>query len=92
MRDLKPVWVLGLLLAMPLSYGNVVQEPEMLAATDKHGDVSRKVTELIERFHYARPRLDNSLSSAILDRYLDTLDSNRLYFLSADVGSFSRYR
>jgi carboxyl-terminal processing protease len=36
--------------------------------------------------------LDNSLSSAILDRYLDTLDSNRLYFLSTDVGSFSKFR
>ncbi len=91
MRELRPVWLLGLLLAMPSSYG-VVEETEGLTATDRHADVSRKVTELIERFHYARPRLDNSLSSAILDRYLDTLDGNRLYFLSADVGGFSRYR
>ncbi len=92
MRDMKLVWALGLLLIMPLGHATVESDGDALAPTEKHADVSRKVTEIIERFHYSRPRLDNSLSSAILDRYLDTLDSNRLYFLSSDVGSFSRYR
>jgi hypothetical protein len=32
------------------------------------------------------------LSSAILDRYLDTLDGNRMYFTAADIASFNRLR
>ncbi len=63
-----------------------------LALSDRHRQVSRKVTEFMERFHYRRARVDNALSSAILDRYLDNLDGQRLYLLSSDVGNFNRYR
>ncbi len=63
-----------------------------LTMDEKHPDISRRVTRIIEDLHYSRPRVDNSFSSAILDRYLDTLDGNRLYFLSSDISSFGRYR
>jgi carboxyl-terminal processing protease len=59
---------------------------------EKHPDISQRVTRIIEDLHYSRPQIDNSFSSAILDRYLDTLDGNRLYFLSSDIASFGRYR
>ena len=63
-----------------------------LTMDEKHPDISRRVTRIIEDLHYSRPQIDNSFSSAILDRYLDTLDGNRLYFLSSDISSFGRYR
>ena len=63
-----------------------------LQMDDRHPSISQNVSKLIEELHYARPRLDNSLSSAILDRYLDTLDGNRMYFLARDIASFGRYR
>ncbi|HZL94882.1 MAG TPA: hypothetical protein VFB99_14595, partial [Vicinamibacterales bacterium] len=50
------------------------------------------MAKLIEELHYSLPRLDNSLSSAILDRYLDTLDGNRMYFTASDIASFNRLR
>ena len=59
---------------------------------EKHPTIARNVTKLIEELHYSRPQLDNSLSSAILDGYLDTLDGNRMYFLAGDVASFGRFR
>jgi carboxyl-terminal processing protease len=59
---------------------------------EKHPDISQRVTRIIEDLHYSRPQIDNSFSSAIFDRYLDTLDGNRLYFLSSDISSFARYR
>jgi carboxyl-terminal processing protease len=58
----------------------------------KHIPISTNVTKLIEELHYSLPRLDNSLSSAILDEYLDTLDGNRMYFTAADIASFNRLR
>jgi carboxyl-terminal processing protease len=58
----------------------------------KDAAISSNVTKLIEELHYSQPHLDNSLSSAILDRYLDTLDGNRMYFTSGDIASFNRLR
>jgi carboxyl-terminal processing protease len=58
----------------------------------KHVPISTNVAKLIEELHYSLPRLDNSVSSAILDRYLDTLDGNRMYFTSSDIASFNRLR
>jgi carboxyl-terminal processing protease len=63
-----------------------------LTMSERHPQISRAVTELIERWHYSHQRLDNSVSSAILDEYLDILDGNRVYFLASDVNSFGRYR
>lgn len=58
----------------------------------KHPAISSNVAKLIEELHYSLPRLDNSVSSAILDRYLDTLDVNRMYFTAGDIASFNRLR
>ncbi len=66
--------------------------PEPLSMENRHPEISRNVSKLIEELHYSQPDLDNSLSSAILDLYLDTLDGNRMYFLSSDIASFGRYR
>lgn len=63
-----------------------------LEMSSRHPMISRTVTGLIEDFHYSHLRLDNSMSSAILDQYLDILDGNRVYFLASDVASFGRYR
>jgi len=73
------------------SFGAV--EPLLpLQIQPKYVPISANVTKLIEELHYSLPRLDNSLSSAILDRYLDTLDGNRMYFTAADIASFNRLR
>ena len=64
----------------------------VLEIEDQHRTISRNVSKLMEQFHYSQPTLDNSLSSAIFDRYLDTLDGNRIYLLSSDVASIGRFR
>jgi carboxyl-terminal processing protease len=87
-------WWVGVALFLTLRVsGTATTAPTAdLTMGEKHSDISQQVTRLIENLHYSRPRIDNSLSSAILDRYLDTLDGNRLYFLSSDISSFGRYR
>ena len=59
---------------------------------ERHPGIARNVTKIIEQMHYSKPQLDNSLSSAVFDGYLDTLDGNRMYFLAGDIASFGRYR
>jgi len=87
-------WWIGVALFLALRVaGTATTGPTAdLAMDEKHPDISQRVTRIIEDLHYSRPRIDNSFSSAILDRYLDTLDGNRLYFLSSDISSFGRYR
>jgi len=63
-----------------------------LQLEDQHRTIARNVSKLMEQYHYSQPTLDNSLSSAIFDRYLDTLDGNRIYFLASDVASIGRFR
>jgi carboxyl-terminal processing protease len=63
-----------------------------LEMSERHPVISQSVTKLIEEFHYSRQRLDNSLSSAVLDQFLDTLDRNRVYFLASDIATFGKYR
>ncbi|MEQ8206990.1 MAG: S41 family peptidase, partial [Woeseia sp.] len=36
--------------------------------------------------------MDDDLSSQVLDRYVESLDSNRLYLLESDVAAFEKYR
>ena len=63
-----------------------------LEVSPRHPVISRSVTELIEQWHYSHLPLDNSMSSAILDQYLDILDRNRIYFLASDIAGFGEYR
>ena len=65
---------------------------EELYPLEIHSDISSRIVRIIEGLHYERVDIDNSLSSEILDRYLDNLDGSRYYFLSSDVSSFSRFR
>ena len=93
MRELSSRLSIGVILALACLAASATVEPvDPLVMDAKHATISKNVTKLIEELHYLRPRLDNSLSSAILDRYLDMLDGNRMYFTASDIASFSRYR
>lgn len=50
------------------------------------------ISELVSNYHYSRPKLDDSLSSAMLDRYIESLDPNKHFFMVGDVQSFEEYR
>ena len=44
------------------------------------------------RFHYSPRSLDDALSKEIFDAYLESLDGDRLFFLSADIDQFKPWR
>jgi carboxyl-terminal processing protease len=63
-----------------------------LAPTDRHGKVARLVGSMFERSHYRQAPVNDPVSSLVLDRYLESLDGARSYFLASDVAEFERYR
>ncbi|MDZ7290210.1 MAG: carboxy terminal-processing peptidase [candidate division KSB1 bacterium] len=58
----------------------------------QHPIVARVLTTLLTQYHYNHPALNDSVSRELLDSYLQTLDYNRLYFLTSDIAAFQKYR
>ncbi|HEY5800342.1 MAG TPA: S41 family peptidase, partial [Burkholderiaceae bacterium] len=47
---------------------------------------------LLTKYHYKAVPLDDALSQKIFDRYLKSLDPDKLFFTQADIDKFSAYR
>lgn len=62
------------------------------APTDRQARVARLVSSMFERSHYRQAPVNDPVSSLVLDRYLESLDGSRSYFLASDVAEFERYR
>jgi len=85
--------LLGLLLVLPDAGVRAVSgDVSALASEPYHDRTLKLVNYFVERYHYRKTRLDDPLSSQILDRYLDALDANRSYFLASDIESFEAFR
>ena len=50
------------------------------------------ISTVLARYHYNKYELNDSLSSVILDRYLNSLDHTKIYFIESDIESFEKYR
>ena len=48
--------------------------------------------ELLSRHHYKAMQLDDALSAKIFDRYLKSLDSEKIFFVQADIDQLSVFR
>lgn len=57
-----------------------------------YGKQAKVISLLLANYHFQKLRLNDSLSSAIFDAYLKSLDNNRSFFLASDIASFEKYR
>ncbi|MEI9921699.1 MAG: carboxy terminal-processing peptidase [Bacteroidota bacterium] len=57
-----------------------------------YGKEALVVSYILDNNHYRKIKLNDSLSSKILDAYINDLDNNRSYFLASDIASFEKYR
>jgi carboxyl-terminal processing protease len=84
------LWVITIL----LSVGQYVhaQTDTILVEKPVYGKQAKVVTQILDNNHYRKLQLNDSLSSAILDAYILTLDNGKVYFLASDIASFEKYR
>lgn len=54
--------------------------------------VVKEVVNLIENYNYKKIKVNDSISSIVLDRYIKALDPTRNYFLDSDIKDFEKYR
>src|ERR1700722_12181751 len=78
--------VLQIILALVLSYTGVtfVVADERSDSVDLHA-VEATVGQLLEQDHYSQHKLDPGIAKQILETYLESLDSNRLFFTQEDI-------
>lgn len=57
-----------------------------------YGKEAKVVSFILDNNHYRRISLNDSLSSVVLDQYIEALDNNKSYFTAADIASFEKYR
>ena len=79
--------------AAPESIGAISTTPSAsMEIEPKHVFTSRLIRDYMKRRHYVKQELDDDLSARVLDRYLDLLDPDRMYFLQQDISTFDEFR
>ncbi len=58
----------------------------------EHASETFVIVNLLNRYHYNRVTLNDSLSSVVFDNYFEALDPNKSYFLQSDIDYFEKYR
>lgn len=66
--------------------------PGALAPTARERMIARQVGSLLEEAHYSKLKIDDNLSSRVMDRFIDGLDGQRSYFLASDIAEFETHR
>ena len=93
-NDCRTRWIAGALLsfiALPLMATTTLDD-EGLHPDPRHESVGELVTEFIQKSHYSHISVDDELSSRVMDRYIESLDGNRMYLLESDIEFFETYR
>src|SRR5690606_9123629 len=75
----------------PVPQTPLLEDAAALRPESVHSDTVRDILGRLER-HYHNRRLNDELSSELLDRYLRDLDPNHLYFMQADIDEFAVFR
>ena len=71
---------------------NTTAAPSNLLPSERERRVSKLVSAVITRDHYRQSPINDQVSTLVLDRYLEALDSQRSFFLAGDIAEFERYR
>ena len=63
-----------------------------LVPTDEHRQATAGVLRLMQRYHLNRVKVDDELSEQIFDRYIESLDPQKTFFMASDMEEFSEFR
>lgn len=65
---------------------------QKLTADRSTDEVTTKlVCEMVQQFHISEKKINDEISKKLLDRYIETLDSRKLFFLQSDINKLREY-
>jgi carboxyl-terminal processing protease len=82
-------------LGLALALGNAALTTRLHGTSATLSDeaaITEVTARLLENSAYSSSRNPEQVSARFLDRYLDMLDANRIYFLQSDIKGFAPYR
>lgn len=83
---------LSLSLGMVALVGVTIFAQQFATAQTSDQTTAQLVTEMIARRHISHKRIDDDISERLLNRYLKTLDPQKMYFTQAEVADLQRYK
>jgi carboxyl-terminal processing protease len=66
--------------------------PGALAPSARERMIARQVGSLLEDAHYSQRKIDDAMSPRVMDKFLNSLDGQRSYFLAGDIAEFQVHR
>jgi carboxyl-terminal processing protease len=66
--------------------------PGALAPSARERMIARQVGSLLEDAHYSQRKIDDAMSPRVMDKFLNSLDGQRSYFLASDIADFQTHR
>lgn len=64
----------------------------VLKPNPQHNREAMLVASVLDRYHLGGQKFNDTFSSLLLDKYLETIDPSKLYFHKADIDRFEKYR
>lgn len=92
LRNFQTRIVLAFTLCLGMLAHAGTPQPTDLVPNKQHPMVSKLVAGLFSHYHYGRKEIDDSLSLALFNFYLDSLDPYRSIFLASDIATLEKYR
>ena len=72
--------------------GAKADSTKVLAPGPDDGEIAYVTARALEQYHLRQKRLNNEYSEKFFERYIETLDPQRLHFTQADLSEFASYR
>jgi len=85
-------FALLIILSTHLQGLGAARDTTQLKAKPAYGKEAKMISNILDNHHYRKLKLNDSLSSAVLNKYIEELDNNKTYFLASDIKSFDKYR
>jgi len=93
-NNFKLIILLLLVFFTPITLSNDLLDhvPSLLKNNPEHSHLLKLVAAISEQGHFSKKKITNESSHLILNNYLNTLDSQKIYFTQSDINYFQRYR
>ncbi|NTJ41920.1 carboxy terminal-processing peptidase [Agrobacterium larrymoorei] len=88
MRLKHGIFGLALLVASPV-YSQEPASPPILVPTESQAKAATLSAEFLERYAYKPVKLDDALSLKVMNKYIKSLDPDRMLFMQSDIDEFA---
>ncbi len=87
------IGLIGLMLSVSVQANDSTKVVlKTLVPESQHPVLFQLVGQILNSYHYRKVKIDDKLSSDLLDNYIENLDPGKVYFLKEDIQKFEKFR